>query len=211
MTLSYTTMKQLITIHPDTPGRREIARIVEALRDGDIIIYPTDTLYAYGCDALNVRAVERICRIKGIDPAKANLSIVCHDLADAARYAKIDDRTFKLMRRNLPGAFTFVLPAGSHLPKLYKQRKTVGIRIPDNNITRAIVEELGNPLLSTSINIDEEEPEYTTCPTLIAERYGATADYVIDGGDGDTESSTIIDCTGDEPEIMRQGKGIIEE
>ena len=160
---------------------------------------------------MNVRTVERICRLKGIEPAKANLSTVCHDLADAGRYAKIDDRTFKLMRRNLPGAFTFVLPAGSHLPKLYKQRKTVGIRIPDNNITRAIVEELGNPLLSTSINIDEEEPEYTTCPTLIAERYGATAAYVIDGGDGDTESSTIIDCTGDEPEITRQGKGIIEE
>lgn len=204
-------MKQLITIHPDNPNRREVALIVEALREGDIIIYPTDTLYAYGCDALNVRAVERICRIKGIDPAKANLSIICNDLADAAHYAKIDDRTFKLMRKNLPGAFTFVLPASSHLPKIYKQRKTVGIRIPDNNIAHAIVEELGNPLLSTSINIDEEEPEYTTCPTLIAERYGATADYIIDGGNGYTESSTIVDCTGDELEITRQGKGIIEE
>ena len=200
-----------VRIYEEKPSEAEIDKAVKVLRDGGIVIYPTDTLYAYGCDALNVRAVERICRIKGIDPAKANLSIICNDLADAAHYAKIDDRTFKLMRKNLPGAFTFVLPASSHLPKIYKQRKTVGIRIPDNNIAHAIVEELGNPLLSTSINIDEEEPEYTTCPTLIAERYGATADYIIDGGDGYTESSTIVDCTGDELEITRQGKGIIEE
>lgn len=202
---------KLVSIHPDNPNRREIERIVAALRDGDVIIYPTDTLYALGCDALNVRAVERICRIKGVDPARANLSIICHDLADAARYVRIDDSTFKLMRKNLPGAFTFVLPASSHLPKLYKLRKTVGIRIPDNNITRAIVEELGNPLLTTSIAIDEEEPEYTTCPTLIAERYAGTADYIIDGGDGSCENSTVIDCTGDEPVVLRQGKGLIEE
>ena len=145
-------MKRLITIHPDNPNRREVALIVEALREGDIIIYPTDTLYAYGCDALNVRAVERICRIKGIDPAKANLSIICNDLADAAHYAKIDDRTFKLMRKNLPGAFTFVLPASSHLPKIYKQRKTVGIRTRYLRVSSRHSRRTGQPL---TVNIDK--------------------------------------------------------
>ena len=201
---------QLIPIHPDNPNRRSIAHIVEALRNGSIIIYPTDTLYAIGCDALNIRAVERICRIKGIDPAKANLSIVCHDLSDAAKYVRIDDTTFKLMRKNLPGAFTFILPTSSHLPKIYKQRKTVGIRIPDNNIPHMIVEELGNPLLSTSVTIDESESAYTTCPELLAERYSTMVDFIIDGGEGGMEGSTIVDCTDSEPEIIRQGKGDIQ-
>lgn len=198
---------QLIQIHPDNPNQRSIARIAEALRNGSIVIYPTDTLYAIGCDALNIKAVEKICHIKGINPAKENLSIVCRDLSEAAKYAKIDDAAFKLMRKNLPGAFTFILPAGAHLPKIYKQRKTIGIRIPDNNIPLAIVKELGNPLLSTSVMTDESEPAYTTCPELLAERYGAKIEYIIDGGDGGLEGSTIIDCTGEEPEIARQGKG----
>ena len=202
---------QLITIHPDNPNRRAIQQIAEALRNGEIIIYPTDTLYAIGCDALNVRAVERICRIKGIDPAKAALSILCHDLSDAAHYAHIDNTTHRLMRKNLPGAFTFILPAGSELPKLYKQRKSLGVRIPDNNIARTIVEELGNPLLSTSIVTNHEEPEYTTNPELIAETYGNQVDYAIDGGEGDIVGSTIIDCTHGEPDIVRQGKGEIDE
>ncbi|MBR3951772.1 MAG: threonylcarbamoyl-AMP synthase [Bacteroidaceae bacterium] len=202
---------QLVKIYPDNPNRRAIRQIVEALRNGDIIIYPTDTLYAIGCDALNVRAVERICRIKGIDPSKASLSIVCQDLSDAAHYARIDNTTHRLMRKNLPGAFTFILPAGSELPKLYKQRKSVGVRVPDNNIARAIVEELGNPLLSTSIATNHDEPEYTTNPELIAEQYGMLVDYVIDGGDGDIVGSTIIDCTNGDPEIVREGKGLIEE
>lgn len=202
---------QLVKIYPDNPNRRAIRQIVEALRNGDIIIYPTDTLYAIGCDALNVRAVERICRIKGIDPSKASLSIVCQDLSDAAHYARIDNTTHRLMRKNLPGAFTFILPAGSELPKLYKQRKSVGVRVPDNNIARAIVEELGNPLLSTSIATNHDEPEYTTNPELIAEQYGMLVDYVIDGGDGDIVGSTIIDCTNGDPEIVREGKGMIEE
>ena len=202
---------QLVKIYPDNPNRRAIRQIVEALRNGDIIIYPTDTLYAIGCDALNVRAVERICRIKGIDPSKASLSIVCQDLSDAAHYARIDNTTHRLMRKNLPGAFTFILPAGSELPKLYKQRKSVGVRVPDNNIARAIVEELGNPLLSTSIATNHDEPEYTTNPELIAEQYGMLVDYVIDGGDGDIVGSTIIDCTNGDPEIVRDGKGLIEE
>ena len=202
---------QLVKIYPDNPNRRAIQQIVEALRDGNIIIYPTDTLYAIGCDALNVRAVERICRIKGIDPAKAALSIVCQDLSDAAHYARIDNTTHRLMRKNMPGAFTFILPAGSELPKLYKQRKSVGVRVPDNSIARAIVEELGNPLLSTSVATNYEEPEYTTNPELIAEVYASQVDYVIDGGEGDIIGSTIIDCTNGEPEIVRQGKGEIEE
>ncbi len=202
---------QLVKIYPDNPNRRAIQQIVEALRNGDIIIYPTDTLYAIGCDAMNVRAVERICRIKGIDPDKAHLSIVCHDLSDISRFVRIDNNTHRLMRKNLPGAFTFILPAGSGLPKIYKQRKSVGIRVPDNNIARAIVEELGNPLLSTSIANNHDEPEYTTDPELIAEVYGSQVDYIIDGGEGDTVGSTIIDCTQGEAEIIRQGKGEVEE
>lgn len=202
---------QLIPVYPDNPNRRVITRIAEYLRNGSIVIYPTDTLYAIGCDALNIHAVERICRIKGINPAKANLSIICQDLSNAAKYARIEDWTFKLMRKNLPGAFTFILPAGSHLPKIYKQRKAVGIRIPDNNIPLAIAEELGNPLLSTSVIVDESEPAYTTCPELLAERYAATADYLIDGGEGGMEGSTVVDCTGDGYEITRQGKGLMAE
>lgn len=202
---------QFVKLYPDNPNKRTIQQIVEVLRDGGIIIYPTDTLYAIGCDALNVRAVERICRIKGIDPAKASLSIVCNDIGNVAHYARIDNTTHRIMRKNLPGAFTFILPASSGLPKIYKQRKSVGIRIPDNNIARAIVEELGNPLLSTSVATNHDEPEYTTNPELIAEIYGTMVDYVIDGGEGDIMGSTIIDCTGNEPEIVRQGKGVLEE
>ncbi len=202
---------QLIKIYPDKPNRRAIQQVVEALRNGDIIIYPTDTLYAIGCDALNVRAVERICRIKGLDPDKARLSIVCQDLSDAAHYVRIDNTTHRLMRKNLPGAFTFILPSGSQLPKIYKQRKSVGIRVPDNNIARCIVEELGNPLLSTSVANNHEEPEYTTNPELLAEVYATSVDIVMDGGEGDIVGSTIIDCTNEEPEIIRQGKGEIEE
>lgn len=200
---------QLVKIYPDNPNRRAIQQIVEALRNGEVIIYPTDTLYAIGCDALNVRAVERICRIKGIDPAKAALSIVCQDISDAAHYARIDNTSHRLMRKNLPGAFTFILPTSSELPKLYKQRKSVGIRVPDNNIARAIVEELGNPLLSTSIATNHDEPEYTTDPELIAEQYDTQVDYVIDGGIGDIVGSTIIDCTDGDPQVKRQGKGEI--
>ncbi|MBQ2978499.1 MAG: threonylcarbamoyl-AMP synthase [Bacteroidaceae bacterium] len=202
---------QFVKLYPDNPNKRTIQQIVEVLRDGGIIIYPTDTLYAIGCDALNVRAVERICRIKGIDPAKASLSIVCNDIGNVAHYARIDNTTHRIMRKNLPGAFTFILPASSSLPKIYKQRKSVGIRIPDNNIARAIVEELGNPLLSTSVATNHDEPEYTTNPELIAEIYGTMVDYVIDGGEGDIKGSTIIDCTGNEPEIVRQGKGEISD
>ncbi|WP_025278966.1 L-threonylcarbamoyladenylate synthase [Barnesiella viscericola] len=200
-----------VRIYEEKPSEAEIDKAVKVLRDGGIVIYPTDTVYALGCDALNVRAVERICQIKGINPQKVNLSIICRELSWVSEYAKLSNLYFKLLKRNLPGAFTFILPTSSSLPKIYKNRKTVGIRIPDNAITLALVEALGNPLLTTSVAIDEEEPEYGTDPELIAERYEAVADLIIDGGEGGTIPSTTVDCTGDEPVILREGKGELQE
>lgn len=200
-----------VRIYEEKPNEAEIAKAVKVLRDGGIVIYPTDTVYALGCDALNVRAVERICQIKGINPQKVNLSIICRELSWVSEYAKLSNLYFKLLKRNLPGAFTFILPTSSSLPKIYKNRKTVGIRIPDNAITLALVEALGNPLLTTSVAVDEEEPEYGTDPELIAERYESVADLIIDGGEGGAIPSTTVDCTGDEPVILREGKGELQE
>lgn len=200
-----------VRIYEEKPSEAEIDKAVKVLRDGGIVIYPTDTVYALGCDALNVRAVERICQIKGINPQKVNLSIICRELSWVSEYAKLSNLYFKLLKRNLPGAFTFILPTSSSLPKIYKNRKTVGIRIPDNAITLALVEALGNPLLTTSVAIDEEEPEYGTDPELIAERYEAVADLIIDGGEGGMIPSTTVDCTGDAPVILREGKGELQE
>ncbi len=197
----------LVKIYPENPNQREIDRVVAILRDGGLIIYPTDTVYAFGCDALNVRAVERICKIKGIDPRKENLSIVCFDLSNISEYAKVENATFKLMKKNLPGPFTFILPVNSNLPKIYRNRKTVGIRIPDNEIAREIIRQLGNPLLTTSVHHDDEILEYITDPELIHERYEETVDIVIDGGYGSLTASTVVDCTGPDYEIIRQGKG----
>lgn len=197
----------LIKIYNDNPQPREIEKVVSILRGGGIVIYPTDTLYGIGCDALNVRAVEKICDLKGINPQKSNLSIICNDLSVVSEYAKISTPMFKLMKRNLPGPFTFILPTTSSLPKIYKNKKTVGIRVPDNNIIREIVAQLGNPVLSTSVKDDEEEMEYTTHPELIHEKWGDIADLVIEGGIGGIEGSTVVDCTADEPIIVRQGKG----
>ncbi|HAR37892.1 MAG: threonylcarbamoyl-AMP synthase [Bacteroidetes bacterium GWD2_45_23] len=197
----------LIKIYNDNPQPREIEKVVAILRGGGIVIYPTDTLYGIGCDALNVRAVEKICDLKGINPQKSNLSIICNDLSVVSEYAKISTPMFKLMKRNLPGPFTFILPTTSSLPKIYKNKKTVGIRVPDNNIIREIVAQLGNPVLSTSVKDDEEEMEYTTHPELIHEKWGDIADLVIEGGIGGIEGSTVVDCTADEPVIIRQGKG----
>jgi tRNA threonylcarbamoyl adenosine modification protein (Sua5/YciO/YrdC/YwlC family) len=199
----------LIKIYPDNPNSREIDKVVSVLSDGGTIIYPTDTLYAIGCDALNVRAVEKICALKGINPQKSNLSIICSDLSSISEYAKVDTPTFKLMKRNLPGPFTFILPTTSSLPKIYKNKKTVGIRVPDNNIVREIVSQLGNPILSTSVSQGDDEIEYLTDPELIHEKWSSVADIVIDGGPGGIEPSTVVDCTGDEPIIIRQGKGIL--
>ncbi|WP_298647907.1 L-threonylcarbamoyladenylate synthase [uncultured Proteiniphilum sp.] len=199
----------LVKLYNENPSPREIEKVVSVLRDGGIVIYPTDTLYGMGCDALNVRAVERICDLKGINPQKSNLSIICNDLSVISEYAKVSTPVFKLMKRNLPGPFTFILPTTSSLPKIYKNKKTVGIRVPDNNIIREIVAQLGNPVLSTSVKDEDDEIEYTTDPELIHEKWGEIADIVIDGGFGGMEPSTVVDCTSDEPEIIRQGKGML--
>ena len=200
-----------LKIYEENPNATEIGKAVEVLREGGIVIYPTDTIYALGCDALNVRAVERICRIKGINPQKVNLSIICRELSWVSEYAKLNNLYFKLLKRNLPGAFTFILPTSSSLPKIYKNRKTVGVRIPDHAITLALVEALGNPLLTTSVSVDDEEPEYGTDPELIAERSESVADLIIDGGEGGTIPSTTVDCTGDEPGVLREGNGDLQE
>ena len=199
----------LIRIYNENPNEREIEKVVSVLREGGIVIYPTDTLYGIGCDALNVRAVEKICELKGINPQKSNLSIICNDLSAMSEYAKVSTPIFKLMKKNLPGPFTFILPTTSSLPKIYKNKKTVGIRVPDNNIIREIVALLGNPVLSTSVKDEDEEMEYITDPELIHEKWGHIADIVIDGGTGGTEASTVVDCSSGEPEIIRQGKGML--
>ena len=197
----------LVKIYPENPNSKEIDRVTNILKDGGIIIYPTDTVYAIGCDALNVRAVERICRIKNINPQKANLSIICYDLSNLSQYVKVSNSHFKLMKKNLPGPFTFILPTNSNIPKIYKNRKTVGLRVPDNNIIREIVRVLGNPVLTTSVRDEDEILEYTTDPELIAEKYKNEVNLIIDGGYGGIEASTIIDCSNEIPIIIREGKG----
>ncbi len=205
----YICIRMLIKLYNENPNPREIEKVVSVLRDGGIVIYPTDTLYGIGCDALNVRAVEKICNMKGIDPQKSNLSIICNDLSVMSEYARVSTPIFKLMKRNLSGPFTFILPTTSSLPKIYKNKKTVGIRVPDNMIIREIVAQLGNPVLNTSVKDDNEEAEYSTDPELINEKWANFADIIIDGGIGGTEASTIVDCSSGEPEIIRQGKGVL--
>lgn len=198
----------LVKIYEENPNLREIDKVVRVLREGGLVIYPTDTVYALGCDALNVRAVERICQIKGVNPQKSNLSIICYDLSNLSEYAKVSNAAFKLMKKHLPGPFTFILPTSSELPKIYKNRKEVGIRVPNNNIVRTIVRELGNPLLTMSVyDREDEEVEYSTDPELIDEKYADQVDLIIDGGYGGLEPSTVVDCTTDDFEILRQGKG----
>lgn len=197
----------LIKLYETNTNPKDIEKVVKVLKDGGLVIYPTDTVYAMGCDALNVRAVEHICKLKGINPAKSNLSIICYDLSNISEYAKVDNTTFKLMKKNLPGPFTFLLKTTSSLPRIYKDKKMVGIRIPDNNIIREIARILGNPILTTSIKGDDEVIEYLTDPELINEKYENTVDLIVDGGYGGIEGSTIVDCTDSEPTITRQGKG----
>ena len=200
-----------IKIYPENPNPKAIDKVISVLRDGGLVIYPTDTVYAIGCDALNVRAVEKICQIKGVNPQKSGLSIICYDLSNLSAYAKVSNSAFKLMKKNLPGPFTFILPTSSELPKIYKNRREVGIRVPDNNIIRQLVKELGNPILTMSIHDEDEDIEYSTDPELIAEEYEDVVDMVIDGGMGGTEASTVIDCTSDEFVIVRQGKGELDD
>jgi tRNA threonylcarbamoyl adenosine modification protein (Sua5/YciO/YrdC/YwlC family) len=199
-------------MYNENPNPREILKIVDVLRDGGIIIYPTDTVYGLGCDITNVKAVEKVARFKGISIEKANFSFICSDLSHLSDYTKpISNTVFKLMKKNLPGPFTFILDANNNVPRYFKgKKKTVGIRVPDNNIIREIVLELGNPILSTSIRDEDEIIEYTTDPELIYEKYQDFADIVIDGGYGELIPSTVIDCTGEAMEILREGKGVLE-
>jgi len=200
----------LLQIHPENPQQRKISEAVQILRDGGVIIYPTDTIYGLGCDIHNARAVERVCLIKGIKPDKANLSFICSDLTHISDYAKIDTPTYKVMKKALPGPFTFVLNASSRVPKYAGNKKTVGIRVPDNNIALQLVKELGNPILSTSIHDDDEVLEYSTDPGLIFEKYRNLVDAVIDGGPGNNMASTVVDATNNF-EVLREGAGDIEQ
>ena len=198
---------KILKMYTSNINDRFMDEVIETLRDGGIVIYPTDTLYAIGCDALKNNAIERICKIKGINPQRTNLSIVCSDISQASQYARIDNRAFQLLRENLPGAFTFILPAASTLPKVFKGRKTVGIRVPDNVIACEIAARLGNPILTTSIEWDDD-PEDGCNPQAIAMKYEDIVDIVIDGGSGELTPSTIVDCTDSAaPEIVREGKG----
>ena len=198
----------IIKLYEKNNARRDLDRIVEVLNQGGVIIYPTDTTYAFGCHALKERAIERVCDIKELDTKHHLLSVVAHDISSVSEYVKIDNDTFRLMRDNLPGPFTFILPAGNRLPKIFKNRTEVGIRIPASNIAREICEALGAPLLSTSLKVGEhEDVEYMTLPELIDEKYADLVDLIIDGGEGGTEQSTIVSCVDGEPEVVRQGKG----
>lgn len=196
-----------LKIYPENPNIREVAKVVDILKEGGLVIYPTDTVYAVGCNAMDVRAVERICMLKGINPAKSQLSVICYDLSNISEYAKVSNTVFKVLKKNLPGPFTFILPAGSRLPKIFRNRKEVGIRVPDNNIIRTIVKELGSPVMTMSVRDDDDIVEYSTDPELIAEKYKNIVDCVIDGGYGGIEPSTVVSCIDDSMEILRQGKG----
>lgn len=200
-------MALLIQLHPDNPNPRNLRTIVDCLSNGGVIIYPTDTIYGFGCDIFQHKAVEKICRIKQIDPQKARLSFVCYDLSDMSRYSRpISTPLYRLLKSHLPGPFTFILPASKEVPKiLQSRRQTIGLRIPDNNIARSIVHELGHPILSTSLPGEMVE-EYTD-PELIAEKFDKLVDIVVDGGIGGMVPSTIVDCTSDSYEIIRQGAG----
>lgn len=199
-----------LPIHPQNPQQRNVSTAVEILKKGGVIIYPTDTIYGLGCDIFEQKAIERICRIKNINPAKAQLSFVCYDLSDMSKYIKpISTATYRMLKYHLPGPYTFILPASKEVPKLLKSRKdTVGLRIPDNLVALSIVKELGHPILSVSLPGDNVE-EYTD-PELIYRNFSKQVDLVIDGGVGGMIPSTIIDCTGDEPVVTRQGAGAWE-
>ena len=199
----------LIKIYPENPNDKEIRKVVDVLQRGGIIIYPTDTVYGLGCDIKNPKAVDKLARLKRIKIEKSNFSFIFNDLSSLSEYSKpISNTVFKLIKKNTPGAFTFIIEAGSKVPKIFKyKKKTFGIRIPDNNIIREISRVLGNPILTTSVHDDDEILEYTTDPELIHENYGDRVDLVIDGGYGNNEASTVVDCTQDDIEIIRQGIG----
>lgn len=198
-----------LQIHPENPQERLINQVVDELKKGAVIIYPTDTVYGMGCDIYNAKAIEKICQIKGVKAEKRSFSFICSDLSNISEYARnISTPTFKLMKRTLPGPFTYILNASSQVPKiLQKKKKTIGIRIPDNKIVLQIIEKLGNPIITTSLKIDDDILEYPTDPELIYEDYQNKLDIVIDGGFGSMSPSTVVDCTGNEPILIRQGAG----
>jgi tRNA threonylcarbamoyl adenosine modification protein (Sua5/YciO/YrdC/YwlC family) len=202
----------LIKIYPENPNPKAIDQVVQVLRRGGLIIYPTDTVYGLGCDITNHKAIEAIARIRHIKPEKANFSFICHDLSNLADYTKsIDNSTFRVLKKALPGPFTFILNASGKVPKLLSSnKKTVGIRIPDNNIAREIVKQLSNPILSTSIRDEDDILEYSTDPELIHEKYQDLVDVVIDGGYGGNVASTVVDVTSGAFEVIREGKGDLE-
>lgn len=204
-------MAKFIKIYPDNPNEKEIQKVVKILKEGGLVIYPTDTVYGLGCDITNTKALERIAKIKGIKLEKANFSFVCNDLSNISDYVKsLDTSSFKILKRALPGPYTFILEGNNNLPKEFKKKKTVGIRVPDNSIVLELVKQLGNPIVSTSIYDEDEVIEYTTDPELIFEKWQNRVDAVIDGGFGANVASTIIDLTGSEPEVIREGLGSID-
>jgi len=204
-------MAEFIKIYNDNPNPAAIASVVDVLKKGGLVIFPSDTVYALGCDITNNKALEKVARIKEVKLDKANFSFICKDLSNLSDYVKqINTQTFKILKRSLPGPYTFILPGNSNLPRVFKKKKEVGIRVPNNNIVLAIVKELGNPIISTSIKDEDEIIEYTTDPELIHEKWDKLVDLVIDGGFGGNIPSTVINLCGDEPELIREGKGSLE-
>ena len=203
----------LIKLYTENPNAKDVQKVVEILRNGGVVIFPTDTIYGIGCDITKAKAIERVARIKNVKPEKADFSFLFYDLSNISDYCKpISNGIFKLMKKNLPGPFTFILNANSNIPKLFRStKKSIGIRVPQNNIIREIVRELGNPILSTSVRDEDTILEYTTDPELIHEKFGDLVDCVIDGGFGGNIPSTVIDCIGSEPVITRLGKGELIE
>lgn len=201
---------QFIRLYPENPERRKIDTIVSVLKDGGVIVYPTDTVYGLGCDIFNQKAIERIMQLKGLKGKTLNLSFICFDLSHISEYTRhLDTPTFKLMKKALPGPYTFILESSSKVPKILNvKKKTVGIRVPDNNIPREIVNMLGNPIITTSIH-DDEIHDYVTDPEIIFDEFKNLVDIVIDGGPGEVHPSTVIDCTGDQPVVVREGLGDI--
>ncbi|MFN3271861.1 MAG: L-threonylcarbamoyladenylate synthase [Cloacibacterium caeni] len=203
-------MAKILKIYPDNPQENYLNEVIKTLQDGGLIIYPSDTVYALGCDIYNVKAMEKLARLKNTTLDKAQFSIICNNLSHLSEFTRpIETSTFRLLKSKIPGPFTFILEANKNLPLAYKGKKTVGIRVPDHSIPQLIVEKLGHPIASTSIKDDDEVIEYSTDPELIAEKYDHLVDIVIDSGYGDNVASTIVDLTSGEPEILREGKGIL--
>ncbi|SFH88326.1 L-threonylcarbamoyladenylate synthase [Halpernia frigidisoli] len=203
-------MAKILKIYPENPQENLLDEVVKVLKSGGLIIYPSDTIYALGCDIFNLKAMEKLAELKSVKLEKSQFSVICNDLSHLSHYTKaLDTPVFRFLKNHLPGPFTFILEASKNLPLAYKGKKTIGIRVPNHSVPKMIVEKLGHPIASTSIHDDDDVLEYSTDPELIAEKYDKFVDLVIDSGYGDNVASTIVDLTSGEPEIIRQGKGII--